>query len=47
MSAVARDADVYRKYDRDSSWLRANQSSGNKNWTARKQLKDCLVYHSN
>ena len=30
MSAVARDADVYRKKDRDPSWLRETQSSGNK-----------------
>lgn len=30
MSAVARVADVYRKNDRDPSWLRASQSSGYK-----------------
>ena len=30
MSAVARDADVYRKNDRVPSWLRAIQSSGYK-----------------
>ena len=30
MSAVARDADVYRKNDHVSSWLRAIQSSANK-----------------
>ena len=30
MRAVARDADVYRKNDRISSWLRAAQSSGYK-----------------
>ena len=45
MSAVARDADVYRKKDRVPSWLRAAQSSGYKTGPHANSCKTAEICH--
>ena len=45
MSAVARDADVYRKKDRAPSWLRAAQSSGNKTGPHSNSCRTAAICH--
>ena len=45
MSAVARVADVYRKNDRDSSWLRAAQSSGYKTGPHANSCRTAAICH--
>lgn len=45
MSAVARDADVYRKNDYVSSWLRAIQSNGNKNGPHANSCRTAALCH--
>lgn len=45
MSAVARVANVYRKNDRDSSWLRAAQSSGYKTGPHANSCRTAAISH--
>ena len=45
MSAVARVADVYRKNDHDSSWLRAAQSSGYKTGPQANSCRPAALCH--